>query len=48
MQLSEEGGCAGWGIDLQSGLSPHKRSTSVPPVVGSERLESSEHSDSQQ
>jgi hypothetical protein len=38
----------GWGIGWQSDLSHHKRSTSVPPVVDSERLESSEHFDSQQ
>jgi hypothetical protein len=38
----------GWGIGWQSDLSPQKRSTSVHPVVGSEWLESSEHSDSQQ
>jgi hypothetical protein len=37
-----------WGISWQSGLSPHKRSTSVHPVMGSEQVESSEHSDSQQ
>jgi hypothetical protein len=37
-----------WGIDWQSDISPHKRSTSVHPVMGSEQLESSEHSDSQQ
>jgi hypothetical protein len=37
-----------WGIGSKSGLSPHKCSTSVHPVMGSEQLEYSEHSDSQQ
>jgi hypothetical protein len=37
-----------WGIGWQSGLAPHKRSTSVHPIMGSEQLESSKHSDSQQ
>jgi hypothetical protein len=36
-----------WGNGWQSDLSPHKRSTSVHPVMGSEQLESSENSDSQ-
>jgi hypothetical protein len=36
-----------WGIGWQSDLAPHKHSTSVHPVMGSEQLESSEHSDSQ-
>jgi hypothetical protein len=34
-----------WGIGWQSDLAPHKRSTSVHHVMGSEQLESSEHSD---
>jgi hypothetical protein len=37
-----------WGIGWQNSLSPHKRSTSAHPVMGSEQLESFEHSDSQQ
>jgi hypothetical protein len=37
-----------WGIGWQSDLSPHKCSTFVHPVMGSEQLESSEHSDFQQ
>jgi hypothetical protein len=37
-----------WGIGWQSDLSPHKHSTFVHLVMGSEQLESSEHSDSQQ
>jgi hypothetical protein len=37
-----------WGIGWQSDLAPHKHSTSVQPIMGSEQLESSEHSDSQQ
>jgi hypothetical protein len=36
-----------WGIGWQSDLSPHKHSTSVHPIMGSEQLESSKHSDSQ-
>jgi hypothetical protein len=35
-----------WGIGWQSDLAPHKHSTSVHLVMGSEHLESSEHSDS--
>jgi hypothetical protein len=37
-----------WGIGWQSDLSPHRRRTSVHPVMGSEQLESSEHSNSLQ
>jgi hypothetical protein len=37
-----------WGIGWQSDLAPHKRSTSVHPVMGSEQLVSSQHYDSQQ
>jgi hypothetical protein len=37
-----------WGIGWQSDLAPHKRSTSVHPVMGSKQLESFEHSNSQQ
>jgi hypothetical protein len=37
-----------WCIGWQSDLAPHKHSTSVHPVMGSEQLESSKHSDSQQ
>jgi hypothetical protein len=48
MQLLEEGGYADWDTGWQSDLSPHKQNTSIPPVVGSEQHESSEHSDSQQ
>jgi hypothetical protein len=36
-----------WGIGFQSDLAPHKRSTSVHPVMGSAHLGSSEHSDFQ-
>jgi hypothetical protein len=36
------------GIGWHSDLSPHKHSTSVHPVMGSEQLESSEHSNFQQ
>jgi hypothetical protein len=36
-----------WDTGWQSDLSPHKQNTSVPPTVGSEQHESSEHSDSQ-
>jgi hypothetical protein len=35
------------GIGWKSDLSPHKHSTSVHPIMGSEQLESSKHSDSQ-
>jgi hypothetical protein len=48
MQLSEEGEHVDWGIDWHSDLFLHKPSTSVQPVMGSEQLGSSEHSDSQQ
>jgi hypothetical protein len=34
-----------WGIGWHIDLSLHKHSTSVHPVMGSEQLESSEHSD---
>jgi hypothetical protein len=34
-----------WGIGWQCDLAPHKYSTSVHPIMGSEQLESSEHSD---
>jgi hypothetical protein len=37
-----------WGISWQSDLAPHKQSTSVHPVIGSELPESLEHSDSKQ
>jgi hypothetical protein len=37
-----------WGIGWQSDLSPQKRRTSIHPVMGSEQLESSKHSDFQQ
>jgi hypothetical protein len=37
-----------WGIGWQSDLAPHKHSTSVHLVMGSELLESYEHYDSQQ
>jgi hypothetical protein len=33
-----------WGIGGQSDLAPHKHSTSVHPVMGSEQLEFSEQS----
>jgi hypothetical protein len=39
------GGCMDWGIGWQSDLAPHRHSTSIHPVMGSEQLESSEHSD---
>jgi hypothetical protein len=35
-----------WGISWESDLAPHKHSPSVHSVLGSELLESSEHSDS--
>jgi hypothetical protein len=35
-----------WGIGWQSDLSPHKRSTNIHLVMGSEQLESSKDSDS--
>jgi hypothetical protein len=38
----------GLGIGWQSDLAPNKHSTSVHLVMGSEQLESSEHSNSQQ
>jgi hypothetical protein len=34
-----------WGIGWQGDLAPHKCSTSVHPVMGSEQFESPEHSD---
>jgi hypothetical protein len=37
-----------WGIGWQSDLAPHKRSTSIHPIMGSKKLESSEHSNFQQ
>jgi hypothetical protein len=37
-----------WGIGWQSDLAPHKRSTSVHPIMGSKQFEPSEHFDSQQ
>jgi hypothetical protein len=37
-----------WGLGWQSDLAPHKRSTSIHPVMGSKQLECSEHSDFQQ
>jgi hypothetical protein len=35
-----------WAIGWQIDLTPHKRSTSIYLVMGSEQFESSEHSDS--
>jgi hypothetical protein len=35
-----------WGIGCQSDLTPHKHSTYVHLVMGSEQFESSEHLDS--
>jgi hypothetical protein len=37
-----------WGIGWPSDLTLHKHSTSIHPIMGSEQLESSKHSDSQQ
>jgi hypothetical protein len=37
-----------WAIGWQSDLTPHRHGTSVHRVMGSEQLESSEHSDFQQ
>jgi hypothetical protein len=48
VQLFEVGGRVDWGTGWHSDISLHKHSTFVHPVMGSEQLESSEHSDFQQ